>query len=219
MDVPLCCGEQRCKHRFNVSRGCFKGFARYNKQPRIQLGEVQVCIQAFRFSITPFCVLAGWLPLFIPFLSPWPSCILLSGHPIHPLPFFFFLISQWNVKEVSLRQQHSQDGTSLLLERCARPVSPAALISARGRGNKDGHASTAPRNKERTILQNSVAAGKQKLVWDRVFKAGFGALHNLHPTVHRLNPFASWEGVLSIVTVRMDYILCILSCFMPHVIK
>lgn len=28
MDVPLCCGEQRCKHRFNVSRGYFKGFAR-----------------------------------------------------------------------------------------------------------------------------------------------------------------------------------------------
>lgn len=63
-------------------------------------------------------------------------------------------------------------------------------------------------------MQNSVVLkeqqGNQNLVWDRVFKAGFGALHNLHPTVHRLNPCASWEGVLSIVTIRMDYILCIL---------
>lgn len=77
----------------------------------------------------------------------------------------------------------------MLLERFVRPLSPAALISARGK--KDGHAFTTRWNAEQKTLQNSVVLeqqqGNKNLVWDRGFKAGFGALHNLHSTVHRLS--------------------------------
>lgn len=65
---------------------------------------------------------------------------LYSSSQGSPSILSLLLIFQRSLKEFSLRQQHLQDRTSLLLERYGRPLSPAALISARGRGNKDGHA-------------------------------------------------------------------------------
>lgn len=142
-----------------------------------------------------------------------------SSRSIHPLPPFDFPMES----EGSLLTSATFAGPLCSWSIMPSPYLLAALISARGRGNKDGHAFTAWWKEEQKILQSSVVLkqlqGNKNLVWDRGFEAGFGALHNLHPTVHRLNPCASWEGVLSIVTVRMDYILCILNCFMPHVIK
>lgn len=46
-------------------------------------------------------------------------------------------ILQWNLRQVSLRQQHWR--TSVLLQHFIQPLSSPGLISARGRGCKNGH--------------------------------------------------------------------------------
>lgn len=52
-------------------------------------------------------------------------------------PPFLFLSLQWNLQEVSLRQQHCR--TSVLLQHYMQPLSSPALIRARGRGDRNGH--------------------------------------------------------------------------------
>lgn len=52
-------------------------------------------------------------------------------------PPLLLLILQWNLREVSLRQQHCR--TSVLPEHYIQPLSSPALIRARGRGDKNGH--------------------------------------------------------------------------------
>lgn len=54
-----------------------------------------------------------------------------------PAPPLLLQILQWNLRQVSLRQQHCR--TSVLLQHYIQPLSSPALISARGRGDKNGH--------------------------------------------------------------------------------
>lgn len=58
-------------------------------------------------------------------------------HSRCPRPPLLLQILQWNLQQVSLRQQHCR--TSVLLRHYIQPLSSPALISARGRGDKNGH--------------------------------------------------------------------------------
>ena len=64
---------------------------------------------------------------------------LANSHPSiqdAPAPLLL-LILQWNLQKVSLRQQHCK--TSVLLQHYIQPLSSPTLISASGRGDKNGH--------------------------------------------------------------------------------
>lgn len=141
---------------FNVNRGYFKVSTRdttSSAKCRFFPPGISVLMDWVRFSASVLDDRA-WTPLvYIPTCPQ--SLLFVCGmtalvHPVlvtltkaPPSIPSLLLIFRRNVKEASLRRQHLQDRTSLLLERRARPLSPAALISARGRGNKDGHAFTA----------------------------------------------------------------------------
>lgn len=97
-----------------------------------------------------------------------------SHSSIQDAPTPLLIVRQWNLQQVSLRQQHC--GTSVLLQHYSQPLSPPALISARSRRDKNGHIITKRQNAQQRVLHSVRAFYKQaqqlRCMGGKVLKSG-----------------------------------------------